>query len=682
MFFYKIDAQIINVDDTAVQDETDNYAKSIQAKLLTFYQNASDGTIFISSICGNRLALGAIAKDTSWLEENMENFLATAELDCRDIQSEEITLGSLTSLLIMSKCDNYIYDHEELTESFGIDKLVARSRLLFTEHMIQELPIKQKLIRTAHDLLCTETLIPELERIYQPPADDAAGHPVHYMVESENKKIRDSIYRILISALYANGRLNNRRFSVVKVNEDNCYESELNALYEACTGGAVVVKLGEKNYGKVDQEARLLHAIFGRGDNDDLSMMSNWFDVVCQTALRYYDKTLTVFCMPRSSEKVMASMREQLGHMTLVELTEDPLTESRSRMFLRQTARDHGVPAEKSLYKMLASGQKSFTTSELLRAFDVWYSRRLKTRSYPQYAGFNSSSLVSAESLYSGDAFTELSHLIGLGEAKSVIKQAVDYFKAQKLFRDRGFTSNSPTMHMAFTGSPGTAKTTVARLFARIMRENNLLSEGNLYEVSRADLIGKYVGWTARIVEDKFTEAMGSVLFIDEAYSLLDDKEGMYGDEAISTIVAQMENFRDDIVVIFAGYTDKMDEFLKRNPGLRSRIAFHVSFADYSPEELLQILEYIAGEQKMTLDDGVSGKVLPILSAASREPDFGNGRYVRNLFEKARMKQAGRLLSMDIDSLTSAQVAQLTADDFEAPPPVREVRQRIGFYVA
>ena len=143
-----------------------------------------------------------------------------------------------------------------------------------------------------------------------------------------------------------------------------------------------------------------------------------------------------------------------------------------------------------------------------------------------------------------------------------------------------------------------------------------------------------------------------------------------------------MENLRDDIVVIFAGYTDKMDEFLKRNPGLRSRIAFHVSFADYSPEELLQILEYIAGEQNMTLDDGVRAKVLPILSEASRNPDFGNGRYVRNLFEKARMKQAGRLLSMDIDSLTSAQVAQLTADDFEAPPPVREVRQRIGFYVA
>ena len=237
-------------------------------------------------------------------------------------------------------------------------------------------------------------------------------------------------------------------------------------------------------------------------------------------------------------------------------------------------------------------------------------------------------------------------------------------------------------MHMMFTGSPGTAKTTVARLFARIMRENELLSVGRLYEVGRADLVGKYVGWTAQKVESKFNEAMGSVLFIDEAYSLVDDRDGGYGDEAISTIVAEMENRREDLVVIFAGYPEKMETFLRKNPGLRSRIAFHVPFSDYSTEELFQILVLTAKNQSLTLDGGVRDKVMPILSAASREPDCGNGRFVRSLVEQARMKQAGRLLAMDIDKITTKQATTLIADDFEIPAVKRAQIQRIGFGAA
>jgi AAA+ superfamily predicted ATPase len=278
-----------------------------------------------------------------------------------------------------------------------------------------------------------------------------------------------------------------------------------------------------------------------------------------------------------------------------------------------------------------------------------------------------------------GDAYTELDGLIGLTEAKAVIKQAVDYFKAQKLFRDRGMDAGRPAMHMVFSGSPGTAKSTAARLFARIMRENGLLSVGRLYEAGRADLVGKYVGWTAQTVQNKFKSAMGSVLFIDEAYSLVDDRDGSYGDEAINTIVAEMENRREDIVVIFAGYTDKMERFLQKNPGLRSRIAFHVPFADYNPEELLRILELIAGKQSATLDGGVRDKLLPILENAAREPDFGNGRYIRNLYEKARMRQAGRLLTIDIDKVTHADVARLLAEDFETSAIVKTEARRIGF---
>jgi len=368
-----------------------------------------------------------------------------------------------------------------------------------------------------------------------------------------------------------------------------------------------------------------------------------------------------------------------LGIMTLVELAEDNMSIDRAKAFIKRTAMERGVKADKSLYKVITNKQDTYSATELLRAFDAWYSKRLKTTAYPQYASFESSAKVLSKTGYSGVAMAELDALIGLSEAKTVIKNAIDYFKAQKLFRDRGMSEDRPTMHMVFTGAPGTAKTTVARLFAQIMRENGLLSVGKLFEVGRADLVGKYVGWTAQKVENKFREAMGSVLFIDEAYSLVDDKECLYGDEALSTIVSEMENHREDIVVIFAGYTEKMEDLLRRNPGLRSRVAFHVPFADYDQEELLQILNFIASKQAMALDVGVRDKLLPIISSASSEPDFGNGRYIRNLLERARMKQAGRLLAMDTDNVTNEQVKTLLAEDFEVHIAARRTVQKIGF---
>ena len=681
MYFYKIDAQMTNIQERAGQEEAESFARAIRARLILFYQNNNDGTIFITSISGNRLTMGAIARNATWLEKNIQNFLTVAELGCTKINIEEITLESLTSLLYISDNECYIGEPGYILKQFGIEDLLTRRNPFFTEHMLMEQVSKQKLLKMAKDLQCTGTLIPEIERIFQPAVDEAIGHPVHYLILSDNDIVRDGILNILLSALYTNGRIKNRRYSVASINEENCKEKECLALYESCTDGAVVVLLGDKSIGGLDRESMLMRAIFGNGDSDNDSGGS-WLDKISRTARKYYDKTLTIFCLPHASEKVKTHIREQLGIITLVELTEDPLSEKQAKVYLRRSARERGVPSDKTLYKAIDSGQATYSTTELLRVFNVWYSKRLKTLTHPQYSQFESSTQISAKTIYSGDAFTELELLIGLGEAKKVIKQAVDYFKAQQLFRDRGFSGDRPSMHMIFTGSPGTAKTTVARLFARIMLDNGLLSVGELFEVGRADLVGKYVGWTAQKVRNKFNEAMGSVLFIDEAYSLLDEREGMYGDEAINTIVAEMENRREDIVVIFAVYPEKMEDFLKRNPGLRSRIAFHVPFADYNPEELLQILEVIAGKHGVELDGDVGEKLLPVLAAASREPDFGNGRYVRNLFEKARMKQAGRLLAMDVDSITSEQATRLVADDFEIPTITRAPIKRIGFDVA
>jgi SpoVK/Ycf46/Vps4 family AAA+-type ATPase len=222
-------------------------------------------------------------------------------------------------------------------------------------------------------------------------------------------------------------------------------------------------------------------------------------------------------------------------------------------------------------------------------------------------------------------------------------------------------------MHMIFTGNPGTAKTTVARLFARIMRENGLLSKGHLVEVGRGDLVGKYVGWTAPTVQAKFKAAKGGVLFIDEAYSLVDDRDGSYGDEAINTIVQEMENHREDVVVIFAGYPDKMESFLQKNPGLRSRIAFHVPFADYSTEELCEIARHIGRAKGMNIDDGAIGKLKILFDTARLQGDFGNGRYVRNVFEQAKMNQASRLMERDLDTISDREISTITEEDIVIP---------------
>lgn len=281
---------------------------------------------------------------------------------------------------------------------------------------------------------------------------------------------------------------------------------------------------------------------------------------------------------------------------------------------------------------------------------------------------------------YESCAMDELNSMIGLSDVKEKISSILDYHKAQKIYAARGLQNKKPAMHMSFTGNPGTAKTTVARLFARIMKENYILDTGKFVEVGRKDLVGRFVGWTAKIVEQKFKEAAGGVLFIDEAYSLVDDKNGLFGDEAINTIVQEMENHRDDVIVIFAGYPDRMETFIQRNEGLRSRINHHVAFKDYSVEELCQIAELIAGKENFKLTAAARRKLYNIFETASRNKDFGNGRFARNIIENAKMLHARAVCKLDSKKITNKKLLSLTASDIESPDnKYTEARPRIGF---
>jgi SpoVK/Ycf46/Vps4 family AAA+-type ATPase len=364
--------------------------------------------------------------------------------------------------------------------------------------------------------------------------------------------------------------------------------------------------------------------------------------------------------------------------MTIVEIQEEFVSDERAVSFLKMLAKENHIRTDKNLFSKIKEG-KGYLAPDLHMIFDEWYNQKLKTLVYPQYKDISVAKREVIKAAPKGNAYDELQEMIGLSEAKSVIQKALNYYKMQKLYEEKGFKRDSPAMHMVFTGNPGTAKTTAARLFARIMKDNGLLSKGQLIEVGRGDLVGKYVGWTAQTVQAKFKAAIGGVLFIDEAYSLVDEHNGSFGDEAINTIVQEMENHREDVVVIFAGYPDKMECFLQKNPGLRSRIAFHVPFADYSAEELCEIAALIGKGKGVTLDNGAMEKLKNIFESASKESDFGNGRYARNILEQAKMNQASRLLESDFDDITKDEISTIKAEDIVISEPQTQQKRKIGF---
>ncbi|MBR6012552.1 MAG: AAA family ATPase [Selenomonadaceae bacterium] len=253
------------------------------------------------------------------------------------------------------------------------------------------------------------------------------------------------------------------------------------------------------------------------------------------------------------------------------------------------------------------------------------------------------------------DSYKILQNMVGLHEIKNILNQILDNFEIQKLRENFGLKNFKMSLHMIFTGNPGTAKTTAARLSAEI------LSDGKFIETGRADLVGKYVGWTAKNIEKIFDKARGGVLFIDEAYSLTDEN---FGGEAINEIVRQMEIFRDEIIVIFAGYPDKMKIFLDGNEGLKSRIAFHVDFPDYNVDELIEIFKFMTAEKNFEIDNEVLKKCRKIFSEIIKQKNFGNGRFVRNFLERGILRQSQRILRGN-KKIGREELIQLKPEDFE-----------------
>ena len=236
----------------------------------------------------------------------------------------------------------------------------------------------------------------------------------------------------------------------------------------------------------------------------------------------------------------------------------------------------------------------------------------------------------------------ELQALVGIKSAKDQVKKVLAFAKMRKAMEEKGEQLEPITLNMEFVGNPGTAKTTVARIVAGVLKEIGIIKTGEFIEVGRADLVAQYVGQTAPMVKSVFQRAKGGVLFIDEAYSLLDKGNGRFGDEALNMIVQEMENNRKDTIVIFAGYPDEMEEFFLRNPGLRSRVPFRVRFDDYTTDELSDICELEAGKRGFLTDVKAKEIIKKICESSTGNIENGNGRFCRNLVEKAVLNFALR----------------------------------------
>ena len=269
----------------------------------------------------------------------------------------------------------------------------------------------------------------------------------------------------------------------------------------------------------------------------------------------------------------------------------------------------------------------------------------------------------------------ELQNMVGLERVKALIGTIVNLDAIRKMCKSYDISRPAISMHMVFSGNPGTGKTTVARLLGKIYREEGLLPKGHFVEVTRADLVGKYVGHTAALVKEAFEKAKGGVLFIDEAYSLTEGDDS-FGEEAVSTMVKLMEDYRDEIAVIVAGYPQKMQEFLDSNPGLNSRFPFVVDFPDYSPFELLQIFCKLCAEYGIIPDRKIINAVRTHFEKeySWRTGKRGNARDVRNFFEKMLINQANRLINNK--PVSKEDICRFTMEDLPEKKIISDIRRK------
>ena len=559
-------------------------------------------------------------------------FLEETGLKAEISEINEITISESSRLLRNAERNDFVGDADDITGKIGLDDFFDRfgHRGRNNEAVIKGRCTRASAFRTAESLSSGTTgLKEEIGRIFSSRHRRFEGHPVHYAIFYGDDVSRKAIRELLLSSLYSAGRLRSRRIRTLLLSDASDFRSipdpdDIRNNYNLQEDGAMIVTLDIRNSESDGMKSA------------EYEILENLGKIISE----YSMKVLTIIEADPGSIDSLERISEYADGVQFITIKEGPIPKEQTMQFLKKYAAMDNIENIDSLYASIPDKEASHYPNELLKLYRTWRKSRLCSEVYPQY----SSALTSGPQRIQkpkGSAYKSLEGLIGLDEAKATINQIIDYMKAEKLFRDSSIEYKPISRHMVFTGNPGTAKTTAARLFAGIMKDNGLLSTGTFIEVGRKDIVSKYVGGTAPLVG---------------------------------------EFHRTDTIVIFAGYPDEMNRFLDKNPGLRSRIAFHVHFNDYSADELLSILRLFASNDNLMLSTDAEALAYKIFEISSKDKNAGNGRFVRNIFEKAKMRHASRIIRHN-DNMSFEDIRMLTADDFEIPGEMRNSskQRQIGF---
>ncbi len=517
--------------------------------------------------------------------------------------------------------------HDEVVRGLGLDYL-DNFHFRVQEAVFGRQEISRKAIyEKAAKIMADKSLIEELDRIYADENEKKYyGNPVHYKISAGSMNAAKDIIEIMILALRTNNRLLGSRLDYIYNIREECYrEDNLANLFKAGKGEAVAIDMSG-----TDED----HGIYA----------SSYREVIDDFSRFVKENQLYTLCFfveitekPGFTKSLVAAVQDDIH---LIEIKEGRGDKEQALDYLEKLAGRSEFGATRIELEKALPKRRDYSASDVYTTYSKWFSIGLKSKIYQSYKECKKVK-ISVKTV-ADKPYEELQNMVGLDNVKELVDQIINTAKIKKARSDLGMDTHNITQHMLFTGNPGSAKTTVARLLAEILKKEDTIETGNFVECGRADLIARYVGWTAKTVREKFNEANGGILFIDEAYALLDDSN-TFGTEAINTIVQEMENRRDKVIVIFAGYPEKMERFLSENEGLRSRIAFHLDFPDYKADEMLKILELMAKEKGYKLNDKIREKCFNIFESACDKPEFGNGRFARNVLEQAMMRQADRV---------------------------------------